>query len=181
VLARPDAGVRIVDLAVSPDGRAVAWLETTKEHAIVQVFESPEGRKSLPAIARAGASAYLAGWSRQDAVLVKLSQRRGQVQEVQLIEVPLTGSVRAVATIDHAAVPAVSLDMMRGRVMITRNEQGVHNIYAVSLRDGATQKLTNNESPGVSFSGIQPLRADAIVFAREERKRDIWVVQRKTP
>ncbi len=182
VLARADAGARIVDLAVSPDGQTVAWLETTKEQAVIQVLTMPQSRKSLPAVAReSGASYYLAGWSRQDAVLVKRSQRRGHVQEVQLIEVPLTGPVRTVATIDQAAVAAVGLDMMRGRVMITRNEQGVHNIYAVSLRDGATQKLTNNESPGVSFSGIQPLRADAIVFAREERKRDIWVVQRKTP
>ena len=103
------------------------------------------------------------------------------MQDIQLIEVPLTGAARTVATIHDAAVPVVTLDLTRGRVLVTRIEQGVHNIYAVSVRDGATQKLTNNESPGVSFSGIQPLRADAIVFAREERKRDIWVVQRKTP
>ena len=181
VLAKAQAGVRIVDLATSPDGRAVAWLETTKEQYVVHVLEGPDSGKSLPAIARAGGAHYLVGWLRPDAILLKHHQRRGEVQEIQLIEVPMTGAARTVATIRDAAIPVVSPDPTRARVLVTRNEQGVHNIYAVSLRDGALQKLTINETPGVSFSGIQPLRADAIVFAREERKRDIWVVQKKRP
>jgi hypothetical protein len=61
-------------------------------------------------------------------------------------------------------------------LFVTRATDGIHNIHAMSLRDGGMRQVTSNQSPGVSFSGIQPLRADAIVFARDERKRDIWLV-----
>jgi hypothetical protein len=45
----------------------------------------------------------------------------------------------------------------------------------MSLHDGSMRAVTSNQSPGVSFSGILPLRADAVIFARDERKRDIWL------
>jgi serine/threonine protein kinase len=181
VVAKAEPGTTFKDLYVSPDGGSLAWIAVSKDHVTVEVLTLPSTRRSLPAVAReAGVSHYLAGWTSEKAVLFERTRQRGVGYEMQLTEMPLSGEPRAIASVADLPVPAVRVDVSRARALVTRNEEGVHNIYAVSFRDGTLVRITNNESPGVSFSGIEPLRADALVFAREERKSDIWVVQRKT-
>lgn len=181
VVAKADEGTSYRDVFVSPEGRALAWIAVGKEQLRVEVLDLPGGRHSLPAIARDPAIAhYLAGWTSENAVLLLRTQSRGSMFDIQMTELPMSGDARAIAFVGNSPVPAVRMDPQRSRVLLTRDDEGVHNIYGVSLRDGAVTRITTNESPGVSFSGIQPLSAGAIVFAREERKRDIWVVQKKT-
>ena len=115
----------------------------------------------------------------ESSLLVQRTQRAGTGYQIQLRETPFTGAPRVLATIVDAPVPSVHVDARGGRVLLTRDENGVHNLYAVALRDGAVVKITNNETPGLSFSGIQSLRGEVLVYAREERKRDIWLVQRR--
>jgi hypothetical protein len=180
VVARGAKGVTFRDLYVSPDGRAIAWIAGAKESLTVEVLELPAARRSLPALERDGVTAYyLAGWTNETSMLLQRSHRRGMHYQLQLAELSVNGTSRPLAVIRDAPVPTIHVDLLRQRTLLTRNEGGVHNIYAVSLRDGALTRITRNETPGVAFSGIQSLRAEAIVFAREERKRDIWVVQRK--
>ena len=180
MLARADAGTAFKDLFVSADAKAIAWLARGKEEFTIQVLEFPDRRRSLSPIKReAGASVYLGGWTNAGTLLLLRTHQQAKVPDLQLAEVSMSGQRRDIASISGPPVPAVRVDRQRSRVLVTRDENGVHNIYGVSLRDGAMTRITTNQSPGVSFSGIQPLRADAIVFAREERKRDIWVVQRK--
>jgi serine/threonine protein kinase len=182
VVARADAGVTAFkDLYISPDGASVAWIAAGKAHLAVEVMELPSTRRTLARIKRdAPATLYLGGWTRESAVLLERAQQRGRVYEVQLTEIPLNGEPRAIAFVADAAVPTIVMDLPRKRMLLTRDEEGVHNIYAVTVPNGGLVKITNNESPGVSFSGIQPLHADALVFAREERKRDIWISRRKS-
>ena len=180
VITRGAPGTVFRDLYVSPEGHSVAWISSSKDSLVVEVVDLPATRRSFPAIKReAPAQHYLAGWTSDTNVLMLRTHRRGTDYEIELKDVPPVGVSRTVAVVEDAPVPAVHVDAQRRRVLLTRNEGGVHNIYAVSLRDGAMTKITNNQTPGVSFSGIQSLRADAVVFAREERKRDIWLVQRK--
>ena len=182
VVARADATVTTFkDLYISPDGAYIAWIATSKDYLTVEVMELPSTRRTLTRIKRNPPAAdYLGGWTREGAVLLERAQGRGQSYEIQLTEIPLNGEPRPIAVVADAAVPTIVMDLPRKRLLLTRDEEGVHNIYGISVPDGKFVKITNNESPGVSFSGIQPLRADALVFAREERKRDIWVVQRKS-
>jgi hypothetical protein len=144
------------------------------------MLELPSARRTLATVPREpSVSHYLAGWTSATSVLLQRALRRGSSYQLQWREASVGGNLREVASVADSPVPAVHVDTHRGRLLLTRDENGVHNIYAVSLRDGSPTKITNNETPGVSFSGIQSLRANAIVFAREERKRDIWLVQRK--
>jgi serine/threonine protein kinase len=180
VVAAGEQGTTFKDLYVSPAGSGLAWLAMSKETFKVEILDLPSTRRSLPAIKREQATGHdLAGWAGEGRIVLQRTQQRGTVYEMHLDEVTLDGKSRSLAFIADSPVPSVHLDVERSRVLLTRDESGVHNIYAVSLRDGAVTRVTSNESPGVAFSGIQSLRAEAIVFAREERKRDIWVVQRK--
>ena len=180
LVARGEAGTTFKDLYVSPAGASVAWVAVSKDALAVEILELPSTRRSLPAIKRDRSTAhYLAGWSSDRAVILQRTQHRGTAYEMQLDELTLDGKTRSLAFIGDSPVPSVHLDVAHSRMLLTRDDSGVHNIYAVALRDGAVSRITNNQSPGVAFSGIQSLRANAIVFAREERKRDIWVVQRR--
>ena len=180
VVVGGEAGATFKDIYVSAGG-ALAWIAVTKEELSVQVLEPPSASRSLPPIKRSPSTIhYLAGWTSDRAVLLQRTQQRGSVYEIQFSELSLDGKSRPVAVVTDAVVPTAHIDTARGRVLLTRDESGVHNVFAVALGDGAVTRLTNNQSPGVSFSGVQSLRSQAIVFAREERKRDIWLSQRKT-
>jgi hypothetical protein len=102
--------------------------------------------------------------------------RPGQLFQIELLELTLDGGRRQLASIGDSATPSVRVDARGGRLYVTRSIEGIHNVYMLSLRDGSQRQLTANHAPGVSFSGIQPLQDDAIVFAREEWKRDIWLL-----
>ena len=179
-LAKAAEGARFTDIAVAPNGGAVAWIEQAKEQLVIHVLEKPVGSRPVVTIPREAGSYFLAGWTSPETLLVKRTTRRGTLYDIELREISTTGRSRSVALIENAAAPTVQLDPTRGRVLLTRDVEGVHNIFSVSLRDGMLHRVTANESAGVSFSGIQPLRDDAIVFAREERKRDIWISRRKS-
>ena len=181
VVARGAQGIGTFrDLYVSPNGHALAWIAVGKETVAVEMLDLPSTRRSLPPIPRDAATAYyLAGWTNATAVLLQRTQRRGLEYQLDLIELSPDGRSRALASIPDSPVPTAHVDAPRGRVLLTRDESGVHNIYAVSVRDGVLTKMTNNQTPGIAFSGIQCLRGGSVVFAREERKRDLWLVQRK--
>jgi hypothetical protein len=121
------------------------------------------------------------GWSRDDAVIVHRSvPRPEQLFQIELLELTLDGGRRELASIGDSATPSVRVDARGGRLYLTRSVDGIHNVYMLSLRDAAARQLTANHAPGVSFSGIQPLQREAIVFAREEWKRDIWLLTTAT-
>jgi hypothetical protein len=111
--------------------------------------------------------------------MVRPAPRVDGLYELELIELALDGTRRRLATVPDSVIPAVRIDAARGRLFVTRSVEGIHNIHAMSLHDGSMRAVTSNQSPGVSFSGILPLRADAVVFARDERKRDIWLATKR--
>lgn len=174
----------IWDLRLSPDGDKLAFavrfrpdsdapLQTElrvhdfARHRTEVLLPVPQGRSFFK----------VAGWSGRDVVLAHRATRRPeQLFELELMEVPVGGGERVLATVPDSVIPAVHVDAARGRLFVTRNIDGIHNVYMMSLRDGVQRQVTANHSPGVSFSGIQALQEGAIVFAREEWKRDIWLL-----
>jgi serine/threonine protein kinase len=185
-LVTSDAGQLISDIRLAPDDRSLAFLVRitgpVREQSAweLRVHDLAGNRTRLVTrVVHPDPLLYLPGWSRPDTlVLLRPGERPGQLYELELTEVTLDGTRRPLATVADSVVPAVQIDAARGRLFVTRSVEGIHNIYLMSLSDGSMKPVTSNQSSGVSFSGIDPLRADAVVFARDERKRDIWLVRR---
>jgi serine/threonine protein kinase len=183
-LVRTGAGSELWDIRVAPDGGRLAYAVRERREAgapqqEVRVLELGENRSTtLVSGAQSSLPLNVAGWSGNSAVVVlRRAARAGQLFELQLTEAALGGAQRAIGVVADAAVPAVRIDAARGRLFVTRSVDGVHNVFAMTLRDGALRQVTNNHAPGVSFSGIQPLQEeDAVVFAREQWTRDIWLL-----
>ena len=177
------------DLRLSPDGGMLAFVvRTTKPGSGKPVFELRahhlrEGRTVVLAREQqAQPFLNLPGWSRADAVILQRAARTSaQLFELQLVEVALDGTRRNLGTVPDSPLPVVRADVGQGRLFVIRATDGIHNLHTMSLRDGTMRQVTSNQSPGVSFSGILPLRADAVLFARDERKRDIWLVTTGAP
>jgi Tol biopolymer transport system component len=180
---------QLSDLRISPDGEKLAYAGrvraetgTTPRYEIrVRFLREQRDRVLMPGGSERSPLS-VSGWSRDDAVIAhRRTAPAGQLFDLEIVEVPLEGARRTIAAVSDSAVPAVRVDPAHGRLFLTRSIDGVHNIYAVSLRDGTQRQLTTNHAPGVSFSGIQPLQDEAIVFAREEWKRDIWLLTAGSP
>ncbi len=185
LLTAAPAGARIRDIRLSPSGHALAYLlrsrdEVAKEDVDeVHVWELGGGRPVLLAREKAPASTlFLPGWASDTAVVLIRSRRRTGNFQLGITELGLDGRRRTIGVVEDGVIPTAKIDPPRGRLLISRSIGGVQNMFSMSLSDGSTRQLTANESPGISFSGVQVLGNDAIVFARDERKRDVWLVQR---
>jgi hypothetical protein len=126
---------------------------------------------------------FLRGWIGDGSVLFlrrhePVSPGAG-TQEVEVVAVG-AGTARTVTRLDGAFPATARLDPPGSFLYITRAENGLHNLYAVSTADGSTRPLTRNTQEGVSFSGIEPLGDGAVIYARAESRRDIWLARRKT-
>jgi serine/threonine protein kinase/Tol biopolymer transport system component len=177
-------GAEMWDVRLSPDGSKLAFAVRFRREAgaplqnEIRVHDlAPNRTTALLSVQQGQMPVKVPGWSRNDAIIVhRTVPRPEQLFELELMELTLDGGRRVVRTISDSVIPAVRIDSGRGRLFVTRNIEGIHNLFTVSLRDGVQRQVTANHAPGVSFSGIQPLQDDSIVFAREEWKRDIWLL-----
>jgi Tol biopolymer transport system component len=181
VLVRAPAGTWIRDLRMSPAGDALAYL-TTRAGELDEIHVRSLSDGADVVVAREqppSRSLYLPGWSSDNGLVVLRS--RGQEAgafRLEFTALGLNGTRRVIAAIDDGVIPTARIDHAGGRLFVSRITAGVQNLFAMSLADGTLRQVTANESPGVSFAGVQPLADGAIVFARDERKQDIWLVQR---
>jgi serine/threonine protein kinase len=172
------------DLRPSPDGARLAYAarvrgdnDAPSRHELHVHHLNERRDRLLMSVAQERFPLNVAGWSRSGAVIAhRRASRQGPLFALEIMEVTLEGASRVLAVVGDSVVPAVRLDAAHDRLFVTRSLEGVHNIFTIALRDGSQRQVTANHAPGVSFSGIQPLQDDAIVFAREEWKRDIWLL-----
>lgn len=180
VLARAPAPSTIRDLRLSPDGRQLAFLVGGGGVVELHVIDLQDGAdRVVLREERSLANRYLPGWSDSRTLLLQDARHTGGRRfENHFEELSLGGARRPIRTVVDNAAPTATVDHLRRRVFLSRAVDGIHNIYALSLDDGALRRVTTNESPGVYFSAIAPQRSDSIVYARDERRRDIWLVRR---
>jgi serine/threonine protein kinase len=180
--AGPDTEMRDLRLSPGDDRLAVVVVvrdeKGSRSRSEIRVHDASENRSSvLVTEAGAGWQLRVPGWTGNETLVVQRSAARPErLFELELIEMTIGGGRRRLAAVPDSVIPAVRLDAARGRLFLTRNIDGIHNVHVMWLRDGRQQQVTDNHSPGVSFSGIQALGDNAIVFARDERRRDIWLV-----
>lgn len=175
----PD-GARLRDLRLSPSGHALAYLLRSKDDVNeVFVWDLAGNRPVLVASEKGPAGTlFLPGWSTETAVVLIRSNQKAGGYRLQIGELALDGRRRPIGVVEDGVLPTAKIDHRRGRLFVSRSIGGAQNLFSMSLADGSTKQVTANESPGISFAGVQPLEDDAIVFARDERKRDVWLVQR---
>ncbi|MBA2260785.1 MAG: PD40 domain-containing protein, partial [Acidobacteria bacterium] len=188
VFATAPPGGSIRDLRISRDGRMLGYLARAKrpepmvahDDRMVEIrvknvhdgVEATVAREPGPV-----GEVFLTGWTLRGSVVVHRVKPSGAHAPVIFAEVGLDGARRPVASVD-GFFATVRLDHLRNRIFLTRATSGIQNIFTLDLADGKMRQLTTNEAPGVSFSGIHPLGGDGIVFARDERRHDIWLVKR---
>jgi hypothetical protein len=187
-LATSGPGGLIHDLRMSLDGTMLAYLTSqpgpqkgtagssveVRVHYIRDNHDAVVSREPGPF-----REVHASGWWRNALILLRAKYSLAGVYELQVTELGLGGARKVIATIPDSFVATFRIDEENGRLYVTRAAGGIHNIHLLTLADGRIRTLTSNQTPGVSFSGIQPLGKDAIIFARDERKADIWLVQRR--
>src|SRR5262249_25147000 len=99
--------------------------------------------------------------------------------DVGISVVSTDGGVKRAATIDKAFFATLKLAPSRSAVYVTRSENGIHNLFLMPLSGGAMQRITDNTLTGVTFSGVEPLGGDTIIGVRDERKTDIYLIEKK--
>ena len=181
VLFDAPAGVFVHDVRPSPDGRSVAYLTEKKGVFALHARDLQTGRDQLVTTEASGVrNVMLRGWaSRASLIVLHYRVLPASTFEVDVFEAPLAGEKRRIATITGAYPTTARLDASGGRLLITRLEAGVHNIFALALADGRLQRITDNRLPGVSFSGIEPRPSGGIVYSRAEWRRDIWLARKQ--
>ncbi len=119
------------------------------------------------------------GWLAGDAGLVLARAVRFQTDftsDVESLVVSTNGAVRSAGVVPDAFLSTTRLDPQRSVLFVARIEEGAHNLYEMSLLTGRVRRVTDNGLPGVTFSGIEPLRGGALIGVRHERTSDIWLL-----
>jgi hypothetical protein len=167
------------DIRLSPDGRQLAYLLRASGDFELHVRELDGDRDTIVASEEApDPSIALRGWTSTGSLL--LLRRRpgpGGSRDLTAIETTLDGRRRDIATLADAFITTARLDSPRRRLLVTRAEGGIHNIYALTLADSRLERLTDNQLPGVSFAGIEPAQNGAVLFSRAEWRRDVWIAR----
>jgi hypothetical protein len=73
------------------------------------------------------------------------------------------------------------LDEASNRVYLIRNEGNppVQNLVAYDLGNATLRALTDNQSPSMSFAGLEMLADGTLLYSRLENNPDPWIVQRE--
>jgi serine/threonine protein kinase len=177
---------RIRDIYLSNDGQSLAylsWSEASKAHEVhVLNLASRDDRllTTVKDVAQLG-SVALKGWTARDESILLLKRRTaatGPARPIEIVAVDLAGGARSIAGIESAFDSTAYLDAPRSLFYLTRADGTIQNLYRVMLRSGESRRLTENQAPNVSFSGVRGLPDGSVLFSRHTKVEDIWLLQR---
>ena len=115
-------------------------------------------------------------------VLVLQSTRNADdTSRLTILELDRTGSKRILGTTDHAWLATAALDSSRGLLYVTRVEGGIHNIFGFDVTTRIWARMTHNTLPGVTFSGLEVSARGGLVYARQSRNNDLWMIRFNSP
>ena len=169
----------LTDVRVSPDARRLSYLLSTPD--AVEIHVTDLASRADVVVAREPvsiASLFTRGWTSSTTILLlkRISVNVGGTARVEMVEIDLQGRARRLQAVDGAFPVTARLDAKRSLLYVTRADGGIHNIFAINLGSGAMTSVTRNRQPGVTFSGIEPLADGRVVYSRNERRQDIWLV-----
>jgi len=171
----PDTLIR--DVLVSEDATGLLYVAQRPNESELRCRHLPSGQDRVLLTARAGVRPL--GWVDENTILVALGTDNPDfTQSIELLAVGMSGQRRRVGSLDRAYVDTATLDARRRTLYVTAlTSDNAHNVVALSLADGHHRVLTDNQSPGVTFTAIQVLPDGVLIHARQERSEDIWIVE----
>ena len=121
------------------------------------------------------------GWIDRRFVLTRSSRPPNvdRTYDLEILVVDERGQTRVAGRVTQVYASTVRLHASRRVLYMTRADQGTENAYAFSIDTGALTPMTDNQLPGVTFSGFQPA-GQGFIGVREERREDIWLIQQVT-
>jgi Tol biopolymer transport system component len=179
VLTTAAAGDSIRDLHVSPDGRRLAYLKINQQRQAYELHaqDLSTGEDTVLSSDSGTSAVYCRGWTRDGRSVILAVRTPGDPPGMKVREVKEPGAIRDVATVTGALASTARVDERRAMLYVTRVERGVHNIARVSLATGDVQMVTANKLQSVSFGGFAPLDGGTLMYSRDERRSDIWVIR----
>ena len=96
--------------------------------------------------------------------------------DLEVLVVDESGKTRVAGRVAQVYASTVRLHAARRVLYMTRSDRGTENVFAFSIDTGALTAVTDNQLPGVTFSGFQPA-GQGLIGVREERRGDIWLIQ----
>jgi serine/threonine protein kinase len=171
-------------LFVSPDGTRLAYLSRIGGSSYVYLRDLQSGLESKFGPFPGDASLiYGLGWlsAGEFLLLRQIYMWPDFAIDMEVIAVGSARGFRSLGTIDHAFVATARFDERTSTVYVTRSEDGVHNLYARTIPSGRLHRVTWNQEPGVTVSGVNILSTGQVLAVRNEHVSDVWILERVTP
>jgi len=173
------------DPAVSPDNEHLFYVSRSarNEGSVFQVhikdLSGGADRMVLEDRLSSGLDDELIGRGWVDAASVLVLRCRTNPDQLtvraEILQVATdSGKVHLIGQADHVYAGTARLDPMTKTLFVTGVEERAHNLYAYSLQDGQSRRLTENEFLGVTYSGIEVASRGAILYSRQKWNKDIW-------
>ena len=178
--------VNMRDLHVSPETGKLAYIMSTRDRGVT-LHELDPGNDAVREIAsfgkdETGQGMAGRGWIDRHFVLTRSIRavNADRTSDLEVLVVDERGQTRVAGRVTQVYVSTVRLHASRRMLVMTRSDQGTENVYAFSIDTGVLTPVTDNQLPGVTFSGFQPA-GQGFIGVREERREDIWLIQVATP
>jgi serine/threonine protein kinase len=179
------AAVTMRDLHASPETGRLAYIMAARDR--VTLHELDPGNGSVREIAsftrddkRDDIAQGIAGrgWIDRRFVLTRSIRplNADRTYDLEVLVVDENGQIRVAGRVTQVFASTVRLHASRRVLYMTRSDQGTDNAYAFSIDTGVLTAVTDNQLPGVTFSGFQPA-GQGFIGVREERRADIWLIQ----
>ena len=177
-------GVSIQDVHLSGDGKLLGYVTTgggNKRISAAHVHSILDGndRTVYSATQDWKGQLYFRGWSsRGSMILLEATSLPDWTQQAAVLEVSAAGAVRRRAGISRTFAGTARVDADRDLLYFVRcGEDLIHNLFSLSLADGAVRQLSDNTIPGITFSGLEVAPDGSLLYVRQESNRDIWTIQ----
>jgi len=177
------SAVSMRDLHMSPDTGKLAYITASREPARVTLRELDPANDSVRDIASFNKDDIAQGiagrgWIDRRFVLTRSFRppNADRTYDLEVLVVDESGQTRVVGRVTQVYASTVRLHAARRVLYMTRADRGTENAYAFSIDTGTLTAVTDNQLPGVTFSGFQPA-GQGFIGVREERREDIWLIQ----
>jgi Tol biopolymer transport system component len=186
-VAAGSPGEQIQDLHLSPDERTLAYVRTRDAGgSVVRCLSLASGTTRDSAGYDAGDQGRLVlrGWLDPDHwIALRSTVNEDWSERIEVLRATCGGTVEMVGVVPAGYSGSARVDRRTGTLYLTARDGigGPHNLHAMRLDDGTVRRVTDNDLPGVTFSGLTLLADGRLVHARHERNHDLWIVEGAMP
>ncbi len=97
---------------------------------------------------------------------------------LEIFAIDPTGEPRRRGTLDSAVAATAVLAEDGSTLYLTAVDEGIASLVSFDLASGQRLTVTPNDLPGVTFCGIEPLADGGLLYSRQQRNADLWLLRR---